>query len=51
MTLITLAPTYTYSSPRPLTPDEVATLRRLLCATPKAHRDAVILAELRKITP
>ena len=51
MIIITLAPTYTYSAPRPLTPDEVATLRRLLSATPKDQRDAVILAELRKITP
>ena len=49
MTLITLAPTYTYSAPRALTPDEVATLRRLLCQTPKDQRDAVILAELRRI--
>ena len=50
MIIITLAPTYTYSSPRALTPDEVATLRRLLCATPKAQRDAVILAELKRLT-
>ena len=50
MTLITLAPTYTYSAPRALTPDEVATLRRLLCQTPKAQRDAVILEALRRIT-
>jgi hypothetical protein len=51
MTYITLAPTYTYSSPRPLTPDEMATLRRLLSATPKAQRDAVILEALKRITP
>ena len=50
MTLITLAPTYTYSSPRPLTPDEGATLRRLLSATPKDQRDAVIINALRRIT-
>ena len=51
MTLITLAPTYTYSAPRARSSDEVATLRRLLCQTPKAQRDAVIIYELRKITP
>jgi len=50
MTLITLAPTYTYSAPRSLTPDEVATLRRLLIATPKAQRDAVIVEALRRMT-
>ena len=51
MTIITLAPTYTYSAPRALTDAEVATLRRLLCQTPKAQRDAVILDALRRITP
>jgi hypothetical protein len=50
MTIITLAPTYTYSAPRALSADEVATLRRLLCQTPKAQRDAVIINELRRIT-
>jgi DNA-directed RNA polymerase specialized sigma24 family protein len=51
MTLITLAPCYTYSAPRALTTEERDALRRLLCATPKAQRDAVILEALRRLTP
>ena len=49
MTLVTLAPTYTYAVPRPLTDAERAEARRRLLAAAKTERDAVVLAYLKEV--